>query len=127
MWGGRFGAGPAEVMREINASIPVDKRLWRQDIAGSKAHARMLAAQGILTAADVDAIIEGLDTIERDYETNGVPEHIELEDIHMQVESRLKALIGEAAGRLHTALCRGRQVDRRAAIGIARSRRRTCR
>ena len=110
MWGGRFGAGPAEVMREINASIPVDKRLWRQDIAGSKAHARMLAAQGILTAADVDAIIEGLDTIERDYETNGVPEHIELEDIHMQVESRLKDLIGEAAGRLHTARSRNDQV-----------------
>ena len=110
MWGGRFGAGPAEVMREINASIPVDKRLWRQDIAGSKAHARMLAAQGILTASDVDAIIEGLDTIERDYETNGVPEHIELEDIHMQVESRLKDLIGEAAGRLHTARSRNDQV-----------------
>lgn len=110
MWGGRFGAGPAEVMREINASIPVDKRLWRQDIAGSKAHARMLAAQGILTAADVDAIVEGLDTIERDYETNGVPEHIELEDIHMQVESRLKELIGEPAGRLHTARSRNDQV-----------------
>ena len=110
MWGGRFGAGPAEVMREINASIPVDKRLWRQDIAGSKAHARMLAAQGILTASDVDAIIEGLDAIERDYETNGVPEHIELEDIHMQVESRLKDLIGEAAGRLHTARSRNDQV-----------------
>ena len=110
MWGGRFGAGPAEVMREINASIPVDKRLWRQDIAGSKAHARMLAAQGILTATDVDAIIEGLDTIERDYETNGVPEHIELEDIHMQVESRLKDLIGEPAGRLHTARSRNDQV-----------------
>ena len=66
MWGGRFGAGPADVMREINASIPVDKRLWQQDIAGSKAHAAMLGAQGIISADDVTAILEGLDTIERE-------------------------------------------------------------
>ncbi len=97
-------------MREINASIPVDKRLWRQDIAGSKAHAQMLGAQGILDAADVEAILGGLETIEREYEEQGVPEHIELEDIHMQVESRLRELIGDAAGRLHTARSRNDQV-----------------
>jgi argininosuccinate lyase len=110
MWGGRFGAAPAEVMREINASIPVDKRLWRQDIAGSRAHAAMLGAQGIIAAADVEAILGGLEAIEREYEAQGVPEHIELEDIHMQVESRLKELIGEPAGRLHTARSRNDQV-----------------
>lgn len=110
MWGGRFGAGPADVMREINASIPVDKRLWQQDIVGSKAHAAMLGAQGILSAGDVDAILDGLETIEREYAEQGVPEHIELEDIHMQVESRLRELIGDAAGRLHTARSRNDQV-----------------
>ncbi|MGC1470216.1 MAG: argininosuccinate lyase [Sphingorhabdus sp.] len=110
MWGGRFGAGPADVMREINASIPVDKRLWQQDIAGSKAHATMLGAQGIIFADDVAAILEGLETIEREYAEQGVPEHIELEDIHMQVESRLRELIGDAAGRLHTARSRNDQV-----------------
>jgi argininosuccinate lyase len=110
MWGGRFGAGPADVMREINASIPVDKRLWRQDISGSKAHAQMLGAQGILSAADVEAILDGLEIIEREYAEQGVPEHIELEDIHMQVESRLRELIGDAAGRLHTARSRNDQV-----------------
>lgn len=97
-------------MREINASIPVDKRLWRQDISGSKAHAAMLGAQGILDASDVAAILEGLETIEREYAEQGVPEHIELEDIHMQVESRLRELIGDAAGRLHTARSRNDQV-----------------
>jgi argininosuccinate lyase len=110
MWGGRFGAAPAEVMREINASIPVDKRLWRQDIAGSKAHAAMLGPQGIISTADVEAILGGLEAIEREYEAQGVPEHIELEDIHMQVESRLKELSGEPAGRLHTARSRNDQV-----------------
>ncbi len=97
-------------MREINASIPVDKRLWRQDISGSKAHAAMLGAQGILSDADVEAILGGLDAIEREYAEQGVPEHIELEDIHMQVESRLRELIGDAAGRLHTARSRNDQV-----------------
>jgi argininosuccinate lyase len=97
-------------MREINASIPVDKRLWRQDIAGSKAHAAMLGAQGIVSAADVESILAGLETIEAEYETGGVPEHIELEDIHMQVETRLRELIGEPAGRLHTARSRNDQV-----------------
>jgi argininosuccinate lyase len=110
MWGGRFGSGPADIMREINASIPVDKRLWREDIAGSRAHAAMLAAQGIISAADGKAIAEGLDQIESEYEAEGVPEHIELEDIHMQVESRLKDIVGEPAGRLHTARSRNDQV-----------------
>jgi argininosuccinate lyase len=110
MWGGRFGSGPDAIMREINASIPVDKRLWREDIAGSRAHAAMLAAQGIISAADVAAIDAGLAQIAAEYEADGVPEHIELEDIHMQVESRLKDIIGEPAGRLHTARSRNDQV-----------------
>jgi argininosuccinate lyase len=110
MWGGRFGSGPAEVMRAINASIPVDKRLWREDIRGSKAHAAMLAVQGIITATDGEAIIAGLSQIEAEYDAQGIPEHIELEDIHMQVESRLRDLIGEPAGRLHTARSRNDQV-----------------
>ena len=97
-------------MREINASIPIDKRLWREDIAGSRAHAAMLAAQGIISAEDAAVIDSGLAQIAAEYEANGVPEHIELEDIHMQVESRLKELIGDAAGRLHTARSRNDQV-----------------
>ncbi|MEY4998041.1 MAG: argininosuccinate lyase, partial [Pseudomonadota bacterium] len=79
-------------MREINASIPVDKRLWQQDIAGSIAHAAMLGAQGIITAEDSATIIAGLKTIQQEYAAQGVPEHIELEDIHMQVETRLREL-----------------------------------
>jgi argininosuccinate lyase len=97
-------------MREINASIPVDKRLWREDIQGSRAHAAMLVKQGIITAEDGAAIDTGLAQIAAEYEANGVPEHIALEDIHMQVESRLKDLIGDAAGRLHTARSRNDQV-----------------
>ena len=97
-------------MREINASIPIDKRLWREDISGSRAHAVMLASQGIISASDAAAIDAGLAQIAVDYEANGVPEHIELEDIHMQVESRLKELVGEPAGRLHTARSRNDQV-----------------
>ncbi len=97
-------------MREINASIPVDKRLWREDIAGSRAHAEMLAAQAIISQADGAAIADGLAQIEAEYAANGVPEHIELEDIHMQVESRLKEIIGDPAGRLHTARSRNDQV-----------------
>jgi argininosuccinate lyase len=110
MWGGRFAEGPAAVMREINASIPFDKRLWRQDIAGSQAHVKMLAAQGIVTAEDAKAISEGLDAIAAEYEANGVPEDLALEDIHMATESRLAELIGPAAGRLHTARSRNDQV-----------------
>ncbi|QLC25546.1 argininosuccinate lyase [Parasphingopyxis algicola] len=110
MWGGRFAEGPASVMREINASIPFDKRLWRQDIAASRAHIAMLGAQGIVDAADVKAIEEGLQAITAEYEADGVPENLDLEDIHMHVENRLAELIGPVAGRLHTARSRNDQV-----------------
>ena len=110
MWGGRFAQGPSAVMREINASIPFDKRLWRQDIAASKAHVAMLGAQGIVSAEDMRAISDGLDRVAAEYEKDGVPEDLALEDIHMHVESRLRELIGPAAGRLHTARSRNDQV-----------------
>ncbi|MGV3480623.1 MAG: argininosuccinate lyase [Sphingobium sp.] len=110
MWGGRFSEGPASVMREINASIPFDKRLWRQDIAGSKAHVAMLAKQDIVAAADAEAISDGLDRVAAEYAAEGVPEDLALEDIHMVTESRLAELIGPTAGRLHTARSRNDQV-----------------
>ena len=110
MWGGRFAEGPAAVMREINASIPFDKRLWRQDIAGSRAHAAMLAAQGIVSPADAAEIDRGLAAIAAEYARDGVPEDLAREDIHMTVEHRLGELIGAAAGRLHTARSRNDQV-----------------
>ncbi|WP_457310025.1 argininosuccinate lyase [Sphingomonas sp. UYAg733] len=110
MWGGRFAEGPAAVMREINASIPFDKRLWRQDVAGSKAHVAMLGAQGIVSAEDAAAISAGLDQVAADYEANGVAEDLTLEDIHMQTEAKLAAAIGPVAGRLHTARSRNDQV-----------------
>ena len=97
-------------MREINASIPFDKALWRQDIAASKAHVTMLGAQGIVSQDDVNAIIAGLDKVAADYEADGVPENWDLEDIHMTTENRLSELIGAAAGRLHTARSRNDQV-----------------
>ena len=110
MWGGRFAAGPSAIMREINASIPFDKALWRQDIAASKAHVAMLGAQGIVAAEDAAAISAGLDQVAAEYEANGVPEEWDLEDIHMTTESRLAELIGPVAGRLHTARSRNDQV-----------------
>jgi argininosuccinate lyase len=110
MWGGRFGGGPAEVMEEINASIDFDRRLDAQDIAASKAHCRMLVRQGIVTQEDGEAILGGLDTISREIESGAFTFDRALEDIHMNVEARLKALIGEAAGRLHTARSRNDQV-----------------
>ncbi|HMG47130.1 MAG TPA: argininosuccinate lyase [Allosphingosinicella sp.] len=110
MWGGRFAEGPSALMREINASIAFDKRLWRQDINASRVHIAMLAARGIVAQEDADAIEEGLDRIEDEYETGGVPEDPALEDIHMHVEHRLGELIGPAAGRLHTARSRNDQV-----------------
>ncbi len=110
MWGGRFAEGPAAVMREINASIPFDKRLWQQDIRASKAHVAMLAAQGIVSVGDAATIAQGLDTIAADYEANGVPVDLALEDIHMATEARLAELIGPTAGRLHTARSRNDQV-----------------
>ena len=110
MWGGRFGDGPAELMQRINASIGFDKRLWREDIAASKAHAAMLRDQGIIGAADAQAILNGLEAIAAEFQRDGVPENVELEDIHMTVEHRLAELIGPAAGRLHTARSRNDQV-----------------
>jgi argininosuccinate lyase len=97
-------------MREINASIPFDKALWRQDVAASKAHVAMLGAQGIVSAEDAATIAAGLDQVAAEYEANGVPENWDLEDIHMTTENRLAELIGPAAGRLHTARSRNDQV-----------------
>jgi len=110
MWGGRFADGPSAIMREINASIPFDKRLWRQDIAASRAHIAMLGKQGIVDAVDVEAIDRGLAQIANEYEKAGPPEDLSLEDIHMTVESRLAEIVGPAAGRLHTARSRNDQV-----------------
>ncbi|MCB1366236.1 MAG: argininosuccinate lyase, partial [Rhodobacteraceae bacterium] len=98
MWGGRFAAGPDAIMEAINASIGFDKRLAAQDIAGSRAHAAMLAAQGIITDSDAEAIREGLLTILSEIEVGTFEYSTALEDIHMNVEARLKDLIGEAAG-----------------------------
>ena len=110
LWGGRFERGPAAVMERINASIPFDQRLAVQDITASKAHADMLAAQGIIDARDAAAIIAGLDRIAQEIASGRFAFKAELEDIHMNVEARLRALIGEAAGRLHTARSRNDQV-----------------
>ena len=110
MWGGRFAAGPDALMEAINASIDFDKRLYAQDIAASKAHCKMLVAQGIVAEHDGTAILGGLDTILREIEAGGFPFRVEFEDIHMNVEARLRELIGEAAGRLHTARSRNDQV-----------------
>ena len=94
IWGGRFADGPAQIMEEINASISFDQRLYRQDIAASKAHAAMLAAQGIISASDSRAISEGLDIIISEIETGIFPFSTALEDIHMNVEARLKNSLG---------------------------------
>ena len=110
MWGGRFASGPGAIMEEINASIDFDKALYRQDIAASKAHAEMLAKQGIITADDAERIAYGLDTILSEIADGKFSFKRALEDIHMNVEGRLGELIGEAAGRLHTARSRNDQV-----------------
>ncbi|MEO1638002.1 MAG: argininosuccinate lyase [Pseudomonadota bacterium] len=110
MWGGRFAAGPDAIMEAINASIGYDQRLAPQDIAGSRAHAAMLAATGIISDNDAAAIREGLLTVLSEIETGDFPFSAALEDIHMNVEARLKDLIGEPAGRLHTARSRNDQV-----------------
>ena len=110
MWGGRFTSGPGAIMEEINASIDFDRHLYRQDIAASKAHAAMLAKQGIITADDAKKIAHGLDTILSEIEGGKFSFKRALEDIHMNVEGRLSELIGEAAGRLHTARSRNDQV-----------------
>src|SRR5262249_31764849 len=103
MWGGRFASGPGELRQRTTAWIGVDRRLWRQDIAGSRAHAAMLVRQGILSQADGEAIKLGLDQIEAEIAEGRFAFKIELEDIHTNIESRLRELIGPAAGRLHTA------------------------
>ena len=110
MWGGRFSAQPDQVMEAINASIDVDKRLAEQDIAGSKAHAAMLAKTGVITQADEAAIQKGLDQVLTEIREGKFQFSKALEDIHLNVESRLKEIIGEAAGRLHTARSRNDQV-----------------
>src|SRR5215813_901735 len=110
MWGGRFGEHPDAVMEEINASIDFDRHLYRQDIAASKAHAAMLGKQGIISADDAASITHGLDTILSEIEGGTFTFKRALEDIHMNVESRLAELVGPAAGRLHTARSRNDQV-----------------
>jgi argininosuccinate lyase len=110
MWGGRFATGPAAIMEEINASIGFDQKLWRQDIQGSLAHAAMLAKTGILTPEDVAAITAGLKQVEAEIDGGAFTFSRALEDIHMNVESRLRELIGPVAGRLHTARSRNDQV-----------------
>src|SRR5271154_3941231 len=110
MWGGRFGSKPDPIMEDINASIDFDRHLYRQDIAASKAHAAMLAKKGIITAQDAKRIAHGLDTILSEIAAGKFAFKRALEDIHMNVESRLGDLIGPAAGRLHTARSRNDQV-----------------
>lgn len=110
MWGGRFASGPAAIMEEINASIGYDKKLYAQDIEGSIAHATMLAECDIITGEDRDKIIHGLNTIKSEIEADKFEFSRALEDIHMNVEARLRDLIGDAAGRLHTARSRNDQV-----------------
>src|SRR5437868_908187 len=110
MWGGRFTERPDAIMEEINVSIDVDRHLYAQDIAASKAHAAMLAAQGIITSDDAKNITAGLDTILSEIKAGTFAFKRALEDIHMNVESRLTEVIGPAAGRLHTARSRNDQV-----------------
>ncbi len=110
LWGGRFAAGPSAVMAEINASIGFDRRLWREDIECSQAHAAMLARQNIISAEDAAAISEGLGRIAAEIASGAFPFRPDLEDIHMNIEARLQELIGAPAGRLHTARSRNDQV-----------------
>ncbi len=110
MWGGRFEEKPSDIMEQINASIGVDQRLWRQDIEGSTAHAKMLVKQGIITSADGEAILSGLTQVAEEIAAGKLEFTPALEDIHMNIENRLKEIIGEAAGRLHTARSRNDQV-----------------
>ena len=110
MWGGRFGAEPDAIMSDINTSLDVDRKLFRQDIAASRAHAEMLAKQGIISAQDARSILHGLDTILSEIAEGRFAFKRALEDIHMNVEARLAELIGPAAGRLHTARSRNDQV-----------------
>lgn len=110
MWGGHYASGPAAIMAEINCSVDIDQRLYAQDIKASKAHAAMLAAQKIISKKDAQDIAQGLDKILKEIENGSFQFKRELEDVHMNIESRLKELIGDAAGRLHTARSRNDQV-----------------
>lgn len=110
MWGGRFAAQPSDIMQSINASIDIDRRMAVQDISGSRAHADMLAECGIISEEDNEKIQAGLDAVLEEVKAGTFPYRVELEDIHMNVEARLKELIGEPAGRLHTARSRNDQV-----------------
>ena len=110
MWGGRFAAGPAEIMQAINPSIDFDRKLAAQDIRGSEAHVAMLARKGIVDAADAAAIVKALAEVKGEIEAGTFAFSRALEDIHMNVESRLAEIAGPAAGRLHTARSRNDQV-----------------
>ena len=110
LWSGRFEKGVSELTQEFGASLPVDKALYRQDIAGSRAHAKMLATQGVISEEDEQQIREGLDAIERDIDAGNFTFDIMDEDIHMAIESELTRRIGEAGGRLHTGRSRNDQV-----------------
>jgi len=110
MWGGRFAGGPAKIMEEFTPSIEFDKRLAEQDLAGSRAHARMLAIQGIISRADADAILKGLDAVGQEIADGKFVFQRSLEDIHLNIEARLAEIVGPAAGRLHTARSRNDQV-----------------
>src|SRR5579871_1896130 len=103
MWGGQFSSGPAGIMAKINNSIAFDRKLYAQDIRGSVAHALMLAKTGIISKAESDAIVKGLEKILKEIESDNFDYKENLEDIHMNIEARLAELIGEAAGKLHTA------------------------
>src|SRR5204863_5296377 len=110
MWGGQFAHAPAELLAKINVSVGFDKRLYRQDIAGSMAHAKMLGRQNIISDADAKAIVGGLQAILKKIEAGNFHFKDSLEDIHMNIEAALKDDIGEVAGRLHTARSRNDQV-----------------
>ncbi|MEM6664319.1 MAG: lyase family protein, partial [Pseudomonadota bacterium] len=114
MWGGRFAAGPAAVMEEINASIDFDKRMAAEDIAGSRAHAAMLARQGIITQEDQVAIDAGLDQVWEEITDGRFTFSRALEDIHMNLEARLREIAGDAGARLHT----GRSRNDQAAVDV---------
>ena len=110
IWGGRFEDKPSDIMTQINASIDIDQRMWRQDIAGSKAHCEMLIKQEIIGKEDGETILNGLDQVAGEIESGNFEFKAEFEDIHMNIESRLREIIGDAAGRLHTARSRNDQV-----------------
>ena len=109
IWGGRFDVSPTEIMEEINASIDIDKRFWQQDIEGSKAHCEMLIAQNIIDESDGQKILSGLDQVASEIESGVFVFRADLEDIHMNIENRLKEVIGDVAGKLHTARSRNDQ------------------